>query len=331
MDILVIGGTKFVGRHLVEAALARGHTVTLFNRGQTAPGLFDAVQEIHGDRDGGIEALGNRGFDAVIDTSGYVPRVVAQSVNHFKDRTGRYLFVSSVSVYPDSAPTPVSEDTGLLELTEPDSEDVMKHYGALKAVCENVVTNGFGETATIVRPGIVIGPHDPTNRFTYWVTRISRGGTVLGPEPRDQPSQLMDARDLGAFMVDLIEHDVGGTFNATAPETARSLEGTLQIIKEATESDAHIEWVDARFLQEHEIEPWTRLPLWLPEEEGNSLMQADISAALGKGFAYRDLGDSAVDTLRWARGTEAPPGDAGLDPAHESMLLKEWATRSKSD
>ena len=218
MRLLVLGGTRFLGRHLVEAALARGHEVTLFNRGQTNPELFPGVERLTGDRDGGLDALRGRRWDAVVDPSGYVARVVRQSCELLAGAAGAYAFISTASVYPLYSEDK-SEDGPLDRLADPASEDVRADYGALKAVCESVVTGAFGDRALIVRSGLIVGPHDPTGRFTYWAARLARGGEVLGPGAPERRVQFIDARDQVAWILDMLEAGRGGPYNVTGPTT----------------------------------------------------------------------------------------------------------------
>ncbi len=221
MKILVLGGAHFLGRHVVEQARHRDHTVTLFNRGQTAPGLFPDVEELHGDRDGGLDALRGRHWDAVIDTSGYVPRIVRQSAELLASFVSRYLFVSSISVYADFHRTHIDETYPVGQVDDKTTEDVGQFYGPLKALCEQVVEAVYGERAVIVRPGLIVGPYDPTDRFTYWVRQFARGSHVLVPGSPDRPVQLIDGRDLASFMIDLLENRDSGVFNATGMRIAQ--------------------------------------------------------------------------------------------------------------
>ncbi|HEY1513866.1 MAG TPA: NAD-dependent epimerase/dehydratase family protein, partial [Gaiellaceae bacterium] len=229
MRILVLGGTQFLGRHAVHAALARGHDVTMFNRGQTRPELFPDVEKLRGDRDGDLDSVRGRDFDAVVDTSGYVPRIVRETIEALGD-VGHYTFVSSISVYADAS-TPPTESSPVAELKEP-TEEWREAYGELKADCENVVRERFPD-AFIPRPGLIVGPWDPTGRFTYWPERFSDGGRVLAPSPRDADAQVIDARDLADWIVRAAERRLAGTFNAvdrpfprsTLVETCRRVAG----------------------------------------------------------------------------------------------------------
>src|SRR5882724_819086 len=226
MKLLVLGGTKFLGRHAVEAAVAGGHEVTIFTRGQTNAELFPEVEHLVGNRDGDLDALRGRAFDGVVDTSGYVPRIVRQSAELLRDQVGRYVFVSSISVYDDFS-EPLSESTPVAELADPSTEEIMEHYGALKAACERVVEELYGDRSARVRAGLIVGPYDPTDRFTYWPRRIALGGEVLGPGDPGAPVQFIDARDLAAWLVQLALEGPGGTYNATGPAQLLTFEQLL--------------------------------------------------------------------------------------------------------
>ena len=322
MQILVLGGTQFLGRHAVDVALVRGHEVTLFNRGRTSPELFPTVEKLRGDRDGDLAALRGRSFDAVIDTSGYVPRVVTETLDALGD-VGHYTFVSSISVYADAS-TPPTEESPVEQLPEP-SEDPQVHYGALKALCEEAVRSRFPD-AFVPRPGLIVGPFDPTGRFTYWPTRIAAEGTVLAPAPTEAPSQVIDARDLAAWIVAAVERGAGGTFNAVgAPQTLGAI---LQTCIDVTGSDAELVWIEPAFLLQHDVEPWLELPLWLPDPDYAGMTSISPERANREGLTARPLADTVRDTLAWALG-EAAPADApaGLDPDKERRILAAWAER----
>ncbi|MGH2996271.1 MAG: NAD-dependent epimerase/dehydratase family protein [Gaiellaceae bacterium] len=243
MKVLILGGTLFLGRHLVEAALARGHEVTLFNRGRTNPELFPEVEKLRGDRDGGdLSALRGREWDAVIDTSGYVPRVVLASAEALADSVGQYTFVSSASVYMPTAKLGVSEEDPVHELEDEASEDVETLYGPLKVACERGVERIFPARALVVRPGVVVGPHDPTGRFTHWVKQVARGGDVRAPRPPGARVQLIDAADLARWMLRMTERRLGGTFNAAGSE--QTFTEMLEACRTTAGSQARPVWVD---------------------------------------------------------------------------------------
>jgi 2'-hydroxyisoflavone reductase len=322
MRLLVLGGTVFLGRHVVEAALARAHDVTLFHRGRNARGLFPQATELLGDRDGGLAPLAQGEWDAAIDTSGFVPRIVRASAELLADRVGHYTFVSSGSAYADHSRAGMSEDAPLAELDEPGSEDVERHYGALKALAEGEVEAAFAGRSAIVRSGLIVGPLDPTNRFTYWVTRIAAGGRVLAPEPRDQAVQVIDGRDLAGWMVDLAERRAAGTFNAVGD--VMTMEAMLDEIRGATASDAAFAWVPEDQLLEAGVEPWEELPLWLaPASDPGfaAFMAVSNARARSAGLRLRPLPETVADTLAWAH--LAGPQRPRLDRRRELALLPE--------
>jgi 2'-hydroxyisoflavone reductase len=318
VKLLVLGGTKFLGRHAVDAALAAGHDVTTFTRGQTNPELHPEIEHLHGDRDGSLDALAGRTWDGVVDTSGYVPRVVRESAELLRDAVGRYVFVSSISAYGDFS-SPITEETPLAELDDPDTEEIMESYGALKAACERVVEGVYGSRSARVRAGLIVGPFDPTDRFTYWPRRIAAGGTVLAPGEPSAPVQFVDARDLAAWLVQLALEGPGGVFNATGPAEALTFGGLLERMRAATGSDAEIAWTDDRLVLDAGVQPWTELPLWLPDDGYAGMARADISRAVDAGLAFRPLEQTVVDTLAWDR---TQPGDRPtLTPEREREIL----------
>ena len=303
MKLLVLGGTKFLGRHTVDAALAAGHEVTIFTRGQTNADLYPDVERLTGDRDGDLGALEGRAWDGVVDTSGYVPRVLRQSAELLRDAVGRYVFVSSISVYADFS-QPLDESSPVAELEDPATEEITEHYGALKAACETVVGEIYGDRGASVRAGLLVGPYDPTDRFTYWPRRLAAGGDVLGPGDPDAPVQFVDARDLGAWLVQLALAGPGGVFNATGPAERLTFRELLDRAAAALGSDASVIWVDEQRVLDTGIEGWTELPLWLPGDEYAGMAQADTHRAREAGLALRPLEQTVVDTLAWDRTVE---------------------------
>lgn len=294
VHLLLLGGTVFLGRHVVDAALAAGHTVTLLTRGLTQPGLFPDLEHLHADRDGGLAPLQHRRWDAVIDTCGFVPRVVAQSLAL---DVGRYVFVSSISAYADQS-RPNDEDAATFP--DVDGEDVARDYGALKAACERRVLARPG--AVVVRPGLIGGPHDPTGRFTYWPVRLAEGGDTLAPGPARAPAQVIDVRDLAAFLVHLAAHGPAGTFNAVGHSMPIGV--MLDTIRAAVGGDARLVWVD----NPPGVAPWSELPLWVggdPDVAG--MCQTPNARALAAGLRLRPLADTARDTLAWARTLTGDP------------------------
>jgi len=336
MRLLILGGTRFLGRHAAEQALGRGHELTLFNRGTSAPGLFSDAEEIHGDRDGGLDPLRGRSFDAVLDTSGYVPRVVSQSTELLAPSAARYLFVSSESVYAVGRGGPPVDENGPLAEPPPDGvEAIMEHYGGLKAACERVVQRGFGDRAIVVRPGLIVGPYDPSNRFTYWVRRLhdaADGEPVLAPAPPDRQVQFIDARDLAAWILDLLEGDASGVFNADGPAARLSMAEALAACAAAAGTAPEIVWVDEPFLLEQKIEPWMGLPLWIPESDPEGLAVFDNRRAIATGLSFRPTEQTAADTLSWELARE--PGAlgefwAGIPREREDEVLAAWNARTR--
>ena len=300
MKLLVLGGTKFLGRHAVDAAVVGGHEVTIFTRGQTNPELFPEIEHLQGDRDGDLDALRAGTWDGVVDTSGYVPRIVRQSAKLLRDRVGRYVFVSSISVYDDFN-APPTETSPVAELEDPATEEILENYGAFKAACERVVEEIYDDRSARIRAGLIVGPHDPTDRFTYWPRRIALGGEVLGPGDPDAPVQFIDARDLAAWLVQLALEGPGGTFNATGPAQLLTFQQLLNDIRETIGSDADVVWLDSERVLEAGVQPWTELPLWLPGDDHAGMARADISRALAAGLTFRPVGETIADTLAWDR------------------------------
>ena len=322
MRILVLGGTRFLGRHLVETALARGHDVVLFNRGLMNPELFPGVERLRGDRERDLSALAGRRFDAAVDLSGYVPRAVQSSAELLADAVEHYTFVSSISVYADFSRPDVREEAPLIELDDPATEDVETAYGGLKALCERAVERALPGRSLIVRPGLIVGAHDPTGRFTYWPHRVARGGDVLSPGNPDRQVQFIDAADLAAWIVGMAERRSAGVFNATGPAPRTTMGELLETCKLVAESGARLVWVDDDFLLERGAGQWMELPLWVADPDWMALMTVDVSRALAAGLEFRPL----AETVRRALHEAEPTTEAGLSPERESELLAAWRT-----
>jgi 2'-hydroxyisoflavone reductase len=325
--VLVLGGTVFVGRHVVEAALRSGHEVTLFNRGRSRPGLWPDVTELHGDRDGDLAPLRGGSWDVAVDISGYVPHVVALSAELLAERTDHYTFVSSVSVYPEHSSPPIDETSPTSSLPEGATEEVTEStYGPLKVLCEQAVFEAMPGRALAVRPGLVAGPHDPTDRFTYWPRRVAEGGIVLAPGRPQRTVQLIDARDLGEWIVAAAEARLTGIFNATGPAQPLTMGELLERCNAVGGHVARFEWIADHQLLQAGVEPWSEMPLWIPESHPESALEkVDSSKARARGLQSRRLEETIADTLEWDR--ERPSserGRAGLSPARERELLERF-------
>jgi 2'-hydroxyisoflavone reductase len=345
MKILILGGTIFLGRHLVDAALERGHEVTLFNRGQHGPDLYPRIERLLGDRRGDLQALGGRQWDAVIDTNGYVPSVVLASARLLAGAIGQYVFISTVSVYADVSVIGVDENAPVLTMTPEQLREVEsivppakgtvaraygEHYGALKALCEQAVEEYLPGRVLTVRPGLIVGPYDYSDRFTYWPARIARGGEVLALGRPERSVQLIDARDLAEWIIRMVEAGQMGTYNATGPAEPLSMGQILDACKQVSGSDATFTWVDEAFLLGEKVQPWSQLPLWLPEEPELAGFNAlGIERALAAGLTFRPIVETARDTLTWD--ATRPVGEerqAGLAADEEARLLRVWHERS---
>lgn len=317
MRILVLGGTSFVGRAVVERALSAGHELTLFSRGRTGPELFPDVERRRGDRDGGDYAsLAGGRWDAVVDVSAYVPRHVQQAADALRGTTGRCLFISTGSVY-DVAQAPqsdLSEDSPRLAPERGTEEVTGDTYGPLKVACEDDVTALWGLRGTTVRPGIVAGPHDPTDRFTWWVRRAARGGRVAVPGRPEQPVQVVDSRDLARLVVTLVERDAPGTYNAVGPAEPVTLAGLVHACAEAAGSSVAVVPVDP-------AGAGPNFPLVLPDASWDVMFRRSAARARAAGLTATPLTRTAADVLAWDRDRGEPPLSVGLSPEREAELL----------
>ena len=316
MKLLVLGGTSFVGRAIVEDALASGHTPTLFSRGKTGADLFPDVERRTGDRDAGDYAsLADGSWDAVVDVSGYIPRHVAQAADAVGDRIGRYLFISTGSVYDRTQGSDgMTEDTPRLPPERSTEEITGDTYGPLKVACEDDVLSRFVDRATIVRPGIVAGPHDPTDRFTYWVRRAARGGRAALPGRPDQPVQVVDSRDLGRLVVSLLENDQPGTYNAVGPAEPVTLGELIRTCAKAAGTDLDVVPVPA-----DAVDPG--FPLVLPDQSWDVMFRRSAAAAHAAGMSKTPLETTAADVLAWDSERGTPPLAVGISPEREAELL----------
>jgi nucleoside-diphosphate-sugar epimerase len=326
MRLLILGGTEFVGRAVTEAALARGWEVTVFHRGRHEPP--EGVAILHGDRgaEDGLSALATGEWDVVVDTWSGAPSAVRDAARLLADRAGRYVYVSSRSVYAYPTPAGLSEDGPLADGSPDDGGEV--EYPQLKRGGELAALDAFGERALLARAGLIIGPYENIGRLPWWLTRIARGGPVLAPGPRDLPLQYIDVRDLAAWILDAAERGLGGPYNLVSPPGHTTMGELLEACVRVTGSDAELRWTDPEPILAAGVEPWTELPIWLPPGElYESLHQGDVSKASAAGLRCRPAGETVADTWAWLRelGGQAPQRSdrpvAGLDPEVEAKLL----------
>jgi 2'-hydroxyisoflavone reductase len=331
MKLLILGGTGFIGPHLVREAIARGHEVTIFNRGRSNTHLFPEVKKLVGDRDGGLDSLRKGEWDAVLDNSGYVPRHVKDSAQLLEGRVGRYLFTSTISVFDFENPElPLGVGSRLQVLSEPGSEDVGKHYGALKVLCEQHVNETYGNAATIVRPTYVVGPGDHTQRFTWWVVRTRRGGDMLAPGNPQSAASFIDVRDLADFSLHLLERNTSGTYNAAGPAGVMSFGGMLAGIRATGSVPVRFHWIDAGFLAQHDV-GGRELPMWMDMDNPSGGPLVENQSSIDVGLGFRPLAQTAGDTLEWHLSLPAEKQAftrAGLDPDKEKKVLAAWRARS---
>lgn len=333
LRLLILGGTRFIGPHFVAAALAHGHEVTLFNRGRTNPGRVKNVESLQGDRDGQLEALKDRQWDAVLDTSAFVPRILRLSAELLAPSVSHYVFVSSISVYASFA-TPNDESSPLGKIADETIEKVDNDtYGPLKALCEQMAENVMPGRTTILRPGLIVGPEDNTDRFTYWPARAAHGGEVLAPGARADGIQVIDVRDLAAFTVLCIELRILGAYNLVSSVGQFTMGGLLDASVAAAKSDATVTWVPASFLAKHQVEGWTDMPVWI-DAVGDEAAFALTSAerALAQGLKVRPLPDTVHDTLAWHLSRPAEQRSklkTGITPEREREVLAAWHTAQR--
>ncbi|HYC59419.1 MAG TPA: NAD-dependent epimerase/dehydratase family protein [Thermoanaerobaculia bacterium] len=299
LRILILGGTGFIGPAQVAYAIARGHKVSVFNRGKTNPGSLPAgVEHLEGDRNGKLDALKGKTWDAVIDNPATLPRWVRDAAQLLKDSANQYLFISTISVYADNSKPGSDENTPTLTLADPTVEEIGPNYGGLKALAEKEAERAFPGRTTIVRPGLIVGAGDNSDRFSYWPVRIARGGEVLAPGTPTDPAQFIDARDLGEWTIRLVEQKTYGTFNATGPAHPLTMAEMLYGIKAVTTAGAQFTWVPASFLEEQKVAPWSDMPVWIPPTgEYAGFASRSIKRALDAGLTFRPLADTASTTL----------------------------------
>jgi len=318
----MVGGTRFVGRHIVEAALAAGHDITIFHRGRTGPDLFPEVEHRIGDRDSDLSPLAIGTWDATIDTCAYFPRQVHELAEVLGDRGGRYVCISSVSVYAGPIHSGYTESAPLIELADPTVEEVTgETYGGLKVLCERAAVERFGAQSLIVRPTYVVGPDDYTWRFPWWVARLARGGEVLAPGPASDPAQVIDARDMAAWIVTMLEAGTTGAFHAVGPADSITWGGLLSAIAAVVAPPGTtLTWLDEDVLLAAGLDG-NILPLWAGGDPDRMMSAADPGAAVATGLRHRPLAETIADTLAWTQANECP-ATAGIDAEREASLLR---------
>lgn len=339
LKLLVLGGTGFLGPHFVEAARKRGHTLTLFNRGKTNPDKFSGedyrdIEQLHGDRKTDLSALeGERNWDAVLDTSAYIPADVTRSAKLLAPKVKQYLLVSTISVYAKND-VPADENSPLAVLADPSVDKVSNEtYGGLKALCEKAVEAEMPGRATVVRPGLIVGPGDNSDRFTYWPARADRGGEILAPGSAQDPTQFIDVRDLAAFLLATIENGHVGIYNADGEPGALTMGAVLRESQRASGKKSTLTWVPADFLEAQKVSAWGDMPAWIPARgEYAGFGRTSVSKARAAGLTYRPLRDTVRDTLAWWRKLpeerRAKP-KAGLAAAREAEVLTAWHAQEK--
>ena len=334
MKILIIGGTIFLGRHLIEAALERGHEVSMFNRGMHNPELFPQVEKLRGNRAEDLSALQGKTWDAAFDTCGYVPSVVRKSVEALRDSVEHYTFVSSCSVYGDFDPNGSDESFPVAQITpeqvaEAEKLDTGKRakavsygaaYGGLKALCEQAAEELMLGRVLNVRAGLIVGKYDSVERFTYWTKRVSEGGTILAPGKPNRRVRVINARDLADWIVRMAENRKAGIYNATGAEDGLTMEKMLTEMRDASASDAEFVWASDDFLDEQKVEAWTEMPLWIPEQY-NGIFEVKNDKAINDGLKFRPLSETIKETLDWIRVRGDEPLKVGMEPEREKELL----------
>lgn len=331
MRLLILGGTRFLGRHVAEQALARGHHVTLMHRGRSGPQLFPEAEHLLADRDGDLAVLDRGEWDAVLDTSAYVPRQVRAVTAKLAGRVGHYHLVSSISAYADFENGGSQETAPLRVLADPNVEAITGDtYGGLKALCEQAAQSAFGDCCLISRPGLIVGPFDPTGRFTWWVQRLARqvhSVDVLAPGKPDSPVQFIDARDLAAWTLLQAERATPGVYNLNGPSRLLTMGEFLQSACDALKPNANLVWVDETFLKDQGVAAWSDLPVWLPSDSF-AMHRTPTAKAQAAGLTCRPLRETLIDTLAWCQATQDParPG-VGLTAEREANLLAAWRER----
>jgi 2'-hydroxyisoflavone reductase len=343
LRILILGGTGFTGPFQIQYALKRGHKITTFNRGKTHPGETpEGVEQLIGDRNGQLDALKNRQWDVVIDNPTSAPVWVRDAAQVLKGNVDRYVFISTISVYADTSKPGTDETAPLAKYTGPDAMKESREtiiaskfalYGPLKALAEQEAEKWFPKKTLIVRPGLIVGPRDETDRFSYWPMRVDRGGEVLAPGAPSDPVQFIDGRDVAEWTIRMVENGETGIYNATGPAKQLGIGDMLETMKSSLNSKAKFTWVNADFLAAQKVEPWSDMPVWIPprgEEAGGN--QINNKRTIAKGMTFRSLADTTRDTVAWFK--SQPPDrqaklKAGLTPEREVEVLAAWHKQQK--
>lgn len=335
LKILILGGTAFLGPAIVHHARTRGHEITLFNRGRTNPHLFPDLEKIQGDRKESHDALKGRKWDVVIDTSGYYPRVVNDAAKALAGNVGQYIFISSVSVYADFSQPGLTEESPVGTIEDETVEEITgQTYGPLKALCEQAAERAMPGRACNIRPGLIVGPMDRSDRFTYWPVRVAKGGEVLVPDKPETVTQVIDVRDLAEYIVGCAEKQINGVFNATSPAGEMTMGEIFDSCKAVSGSDATFTWADGDWLAEQEVHAWSDMPVWVPlngEDAGHPFI--DVTKALNTGLLFRPMAETVRDTLDWwasePQERRDKPMRSGLTAEREAEVLKLWHARKK--
>ncbi|MGG1575696.1 NAD-dependent epimerase/dehydratase family protein [Fictibacillus sp. NRS-1165] len=331
MKILIVGGTRFVGRYLTASFLQKGHQVTLFNRGSNSES-FPECQTLIGDRDRDLKPLMGGTWDAVVDTCGYFPRQVERMAKSLKESVPHYTYISSVSAYKSMEEKNQTEVSELGTLDDPYTEEINgETYGPLKAACEKKVKTVYGEfSSLIIRPGLIVGPHDYSDRFTYWPARAARGGEILAPAEPDRLVQFIDVRDLAEWVTSMVEQKASGVFNAVGDDY--KMGEVLTACLSITNSRGRLVWAEETFLKEKKVDEWIELPLWVSSKEFIGIQHINNDKAIDSGLTFRSIQETIMDTLKWDQKRNIKTGDykAGLSADREKELLSEWHTRSAS-
>ncbi|MBD1381333.1 SDR family oxidoreductase [Metabacillus arenae] len=343
MKVLILGGTRFLGRALVEEGVKRGHEITLFNRGNNKE-LFPEVEQLIGNRDSDVSLLENRNWDVVMDTCGFAPHQIKKIAAALGDNIEHYTFISSISVYKDWIPLNITEDYHLQSMPLDKMPDVEKgkispyeYYGALKVLCEAEAEKHWPGRVLHVRAGSLVGQFDYSDRLPYWVQRVTKGGKVLVPGRLDRPVQLIDVKDLATWVFNMAENRSGGTFNVTGPNYRLTIEELLNTCKAVTNSDIEFVWAEEQFLQEHKVQPWLDMPFWIPEhfpldgetEPWKGTFSISIEKAVNAGLSFRPLEETIYDVYQWEKARQDTERKAGISREREQKLLESLFLKEK--